>query len=123
MLYFGALFQWHVGHNSTEPRILVGHFLHESSLLDMQSRINRNFSKHQLVDVDLGPRLIEIFQKVSAVDFRHTREPAIVKALYVIEVDVTIDDWKIGHVSFPDVALKGAVESGLSSIPQYCLPP
>ena len=56
-----------------------------------------DFGEDDLVDDDRAARRVEILQQVGAVDLRHAAQPAVAETVDVVEMDVAVDDRKVGH--------------------------
>ena len=93
-----SVFERRMGDHAGEPRIAVRKPLDEACFLEMQAGIDGDFREHDLVDLDSAARAIEILEERSALQLRRAIEPAVAKAIYVIEMDMAVDDREVRHL-------------------------
>ena len=100
-----AFLERRMGDHAGEPSILVGQSLDEGGLLEMQAGIDGDFGEHDLVDLDAPARPVEILEKRGALQLRRAVEPAVAKAVDVIEMHMAVDDREVRH-RFPPLGTR-----------------
>ena len=89
-----------MSNNTAKPGVAIGQFLDKCRLTEMKARIDRHLGEFDLVYGYCLPCPIEIVKQISSVEFRYSGKPAITKPFYVIEMYMTVNDWKFWHFCF-----------------------
>ncbi len=97
----GAVLERGGGDHALDPPVPRREPIDERRFLEVLAGIRPDLDEHDPLDLDRPALAIELGQQPSLIERRLALDPAVADDAGIVEVDVAVDDRKVGHGSSP----------------------